>query len=196
MTGQELREYREELGLTQEKLAAKLEIDVSVLGDWEVAVVACSDFPVLLELALDSVDAVDDDMDDERFAALTRRVDEACARVDATLAKSAQDRIERLTHINVTVHREGEWIVADCNEDVTASQGETETEAIDNLLEALQLRYDLSETPKVKRITRLGGSMIASQITRRFGARTSSGSIRMWSSPTNQLKRSTKRCGK
>jgi hypothetical protein len=105
------------------------------------------------------MDAVDYDvngMTEEEYQAIERRVDEACARTDAILARHAEEKIAALANINVTLTREGEWIIAECNEDIIVSQGVTEAEAVGNLLEALQLRYDLTEAPKVKRITRLG----------------------------------------
>jgi predicted RNase H-like HicB family nuclease len=41
-----------------------------------------------------------------------------------------------------SITQEGDWFVAQCLEVDVASQGETETEALDNLGEALQLYFE------------------------------------------------------
>lgn len=47
-----------------------------------------------------------------------------------------------------SVWREGEWFVAQCLEVDVASQGETETQALENLREALELYFE-PPTPTV-----------------------------------------------
>jgi len=42
---------------------------------------------------------------------------------------------------NASVWREGDWFVAQCLEVDVASQGETETQALANLAEALKLHF-------------------------------------------------------
>jgi predicted RNase H-like HicB family nuclease len=54
-----------------------------------------------------------------------------------------------------TVWREGDWYVSQCLEVDVASQGETETEALENLKEALELHYEppqATRPPKVRMI--------------------------------------------
>jgi transcriptional regulator with XRE-family HTH domain len=166
MTGTELIEYRQELNLTQEQLAERLEIDVSVLKEWEAAAVACSDFPVLLEYAMDAVDYNVNGMTDEEYQAIKKRVDEACARTDEMLAKHAQEKIAALANITVTLRPENDLIIAECNEDVAIALGANDDEAIEHLRRALKLRYDLAELPKVKRVIRLGGLNWPGEFTR------------------------------
>jgi transcriptional regulator with XRE-family HTH domain len=166
MTGVELAECRQELNLTQEQLAEHLAIDVSVLKEWEAAAVACADYPMLLEHAMDSVDYDVNGMTDEEFEAIKRRVDEACARTDAMLARHAEEKIAALAEINVTVRREDDAVVAECNEDVAIALGKDEDEAIEHLRRALKLRYDLAEKPKVKRVICLGGLNWPGEFTR------------------------------
>ena len=42
---------------------------------------------------------------------------------------------------NATVLQEGEWFIAQCLEVDVASQGSTETEALENLCDALELHF-------------------------------------------------------
>jgi predicted RNase H-like HicB family nuclease len=54
-----------------------------------------------------------------------------------------------------TVWSEGEWYVAQCLDIDIASQGGTESEALDNLKEALELHYEppvATRPPKVRLI--------------------------------------------
>lgn len=54
-----------------------------------------------------------------------------------------------------TVWREGNWYVAQCLEVDVASQGESEEEALDNLKEALELRFEppqATRPPKVRTV--------------------------------------------
>jgi predicted RNase H-like HicB family nuclease len=54
-----------------------------------------------------------------------------------------------------TVWQEGDWFVAQCLEVDVASQGRTETEALDNLREALELHFEPPQatiTPKLYQV--------------------------------------------
>ncbi|ARV62467.1 HicB family protein [Nostocales cyanobacterium HT-58-2] len=54
---------------------------------------------------------------------------------------------------NASVWKEGNWFVAQCLEVDIASQGETETEALANLGEALSLHFEppvATVTPQIK----------------------------------------------
>lgn len=54
-----------------------------------------------------------------------------------------------------SVWKEGEWFVAQCLEVDVASQGKTESEALENLSEALKLHFTppcATEIPRVRRV--------------------------------------------
>ena len=56
---------------------------------------------------------------------------------------------------SASVSKEGEWYVAQCLEVDVASQGKTETEALGNLREALELHFDpprATVTPRVRKV--------------------------------------------
>jgi transcriptional regulator with XRE-family HTH domain len=77
MTGIELRQYREEIGLTVEDLASRLGIAPAELAGWEAADVACSLYPMLLEHAMAKVEYDLTAMSEEEFKALQQRVEQA-----------------------------------------------------------------------------------------------------------------------
>jgi transcriptional regulator with XRE-family HTH domain len=76
MTGAELIEYRKELNLTTEDLAARLGIAPQELDAWEVAEVACDQYPMLLEHAMNAVEYDINGMTDEEFHALQERIEQ------------------------------------------------------------------------------------------------------------------------
>ena len=56
---------------------------------------------------------------------------------------------------SASVSKEAEWYVAQCLEVDVASQGETETEALKNLREALELHFEpprATLTPRIKKV--------------------------------------------
>jgi len=84
MTGAELRERREALGLTPEQLAEKFRCEADMITIWEdpEGVEACCAYPGLLDLAMDELEYEANAMSDEEFAALRARAVEAVARAN------------------------------------------------------------------------------------------------------------------
>jgi transcriptional regulator with XRE-family HTH domain len=90
MTGAELREYRQEIGLTVEDLASRLGIAPLELEAWEASEVACSDYPVLLEHAMDKIEYDVNGMTDEEFQALQDRINRALEPAASGAARTSE----------------------------------------------------------------------------------------------------------
>ncbi len=56
---------------------------------------------------------------------------------------------------SASIWKEGDWYVAQCLEVDVASQGKTETEALENLREALELHFEPPRATLVPRVAKV-----------------------------------------